>query len=52
MVQLSPSKGPTHMRSDLPGGTELTCIIASSMFHRGQPDCGESCNCARKQPDL
>ena len=45
MVQqhVSPHKGPPRMRSYLPGGTTLTCIVTSSVLPRGQPNSRESC---------
>ena len=45
MVQqhVPPCKGPPRMRSYLPGGTTLTCIVTSSMLPRGQPDSRETC---------
>ena len=45
MVQqhVPPCKGPPRMRSYLPGGTKSTCIVASSVLPRGQPDSRESC---------
>ena len=33
---------PAWMRVSYQGGTKLTCIIASPVLHRGQPDGGES----------
>ena len=43
MVQLSPRKCPSRMRSYMPGCSESTCIVASPVLRRGQPDGGESC---------
>ena len=37
MVQLSSCKRPPRM---LPGVTELTCIVASPVLRRGQPNGG------------
>ena len=50
MVQLSPRKGPSRMQRKLPGGTESTCIVASSVLRRGQPDSGESCIVLQRGP--
>ena len=43
MVQLSPCKGIPRMQSQLPGGTESTCIVALSVLCWGQLDRGGSC---------
>ena len=50
MIQLYPCKGPPWMRSQLLGGTKLTCIITLSVLRRGQPDSGESCNVLQNGP--
>ena len=42
MVQLSLRKGSPWMRSQLPVCTKSTCIVASSVLRRGQPDSRES----------
>ena len=34
----------------MPGGTKSTCIVASFVLHRGQPDSGESCNVLWSEP--
>ena len=43
MVQLSLRQDPPWMQSQLPEGTKSTCIVASSVLRRGQPDSRESC---------
>ena len=50
MVQLSPRKGLPRMRSQLPGGTKSTCIVASSVLCRGQSDSRESCIVLQSRP--